>query len=144
MAKRGRPKGIPKHTIEQVAEALKANSGFKASAARQLGIGFDAINKRCNNSEILQRIINDFKEQFKDFAESQLLEAIKAGNLTAIIFFLKTQCRDRGYSERVDVVHEHRIEDALEEARKVLAGKRGPKVVAIQRELAGDEVELLH
>ena len=39
-------------------------------------------------------------ESSVDLAESKLIEAIKDGNLTAIIFFLKTQGKSRGYSER--------------------------------------------
>jgi len=33
-------------------------------------------------------------------AESQLMKKIKQGNLTAIIFFLKTQAKHRGYVEK--------------------------------------------
>jgi len=37
--------------------------------------------------------------------QSPVIEAIKAGNLTAIIFFLKTRGKSRGYSERSEFGH---------------------------------------
>ena len=42
------------------------------------------------------------RESSVDLAESELMKAIRAGNMTAIIFFLKTQGRSRGYVERSD------------------------------------------
>ena len=45
------------------------------------------------------------RESALDEAESELMKLIRAGNLTAIIFFLKTQGKSRGYSERSDFGH---------------------------------------
>jgi hypothetical protein len=43
------------------------------------------------------------KERRKDFVEGELFKQIKRGNIAAIIFFLKTQAKDRGYVERQEV-----------------------------------------
>jgi len=40
------------------------------------------------------------KEEIKDYAESKLVEQVQAGNMTAIIYYLKTQAKDRGYVEK--------------------------------------------
>ena len=45
-------------------------------------------------------MLAEARESSVDLAESKLIEAIKNGNLTAIIFFLKTQGKSRGYVER--------------------------------------------
>jgi len=37
-------------------------------------------------------------------AENTLFDAIRAGNVVATIFYLKTKARDRGYSERLELV----------------------------------------
>ncbi len=40
-----------------------------------------------------------------DFMESRLLKAIDKGNVTAIIFYLKTKGKDRGYIEPQEIDH---------------------------------------
>lgn len=46
------------------------------------------------------------KSKIKVFVKSKLLESIKSGNLTAIIFYLKTQC---GWSEKNSLEIENKI-----------------------------------
>ena len=43
------------------------------------------------------------KEEQKDFVESKMLQAIKADNVTLMIFYAKTQMKDRGYVERTEL-----------------------------------------
>ena len=45
-------------------------------------------------------MLTEARENTLDFVESKLMKAIDDGNLTAIIFFLKTRGKSRGYSER--------------------------------------------
>ena len=49
--------------------------------------------------EEFKQSVDDVKESLKDDTESYLLDACKAGNITAIIFRCKTLCKDRGYDE---------------------------------------------
>ena len=44
--------------------------------------------------------VRDVNEELLDFAESQLMHHITKGNLTAIIFYLKTKGQSRGYIEK--------------------------------------------
>lgn len=46
--------------------------------------------------------VDNIKESQVDFAESKLMQEIRNGNTTAIIFFLKTQGKERGYVERTE------------------------------------------
>lgn len=44
----------------------------------------------------------NIKEGLIDFAESKLMQEVRSGNTAAILFFLKTQGKSRGYVERVE------------------------------------------
>ncbi len=57
-----------------------------------------------NDTEFKHAIDNAQHEEYQlDFAENALMEMIKAKNVAATIFFLKTKGRNRGYIERLDV-----------------------------------------
>ena len=45
-------------------------------------------------------MLTEAREDTLDFVESKLMKAIDDGNVTAMIFFLKTRGKSRGYSER--------------------------------------------
>ncbi len=47
--------------------------------------------------------MNEAKEESLDFVESALMAKIEEGNLRAIIFFLKTKAKSRGYSEKTEI-----------------------------------------
>ncbi len=47
---------------------------------------------------------DDIKEGFKDIAESKIFEHVQNGDKTMLIFFAKTQMKDRGYVERFEHV----------------------------------------
>jgi len=53
--------------------------------------------------EKFKKAIDDEKEGLIDFAESKLFNLINEKNTVAIIFFLKTQGKHRGYIEQSDV-----------------------------------------
>ena len=76
------------------------------------------------------------RESGLDFAETALVKAIKGGNITSIIFYLKCLGRDRGWIDKVDmdlkttntqnitVVH-----DATQQLREMLVASANAKAI---------------
>lgn len=50
----------------------------------------------------LKKALEDADDSILDWAETKLIKNINDGNLTALIFFLKTKGRKRGYVEQID------------------------------------------
>ena len=80
-----------------ISQALQAARGNISVAAKSLGCSHSTIYRRLKENEVLQEVLDNEREAFIDFAESKLQDLISDGNLTATIFFLKTQARHRGY-----------------------------------------------
>jgi hypothetical protein len=87
-------------TVDQVAEALSAAGGVQADAARILNCSRSTLNGYVRRYPTLQELIIQTREETLDLAESQLIKKVKDGNMTAIIFYLKTQGKQRGYVEK--------------------------------------------
>lgn len=87
-------------SVTQIKAALKASAGNVTEAARALGISRSALYQRINNSAELQAALVDAREELVDLAESALRKRIQRGDITAIIFTLKTLGKARGYVER--------------------------------------------
>jgi hypothetical protein len=92
-------------TIAKIKEAIANADGVIAEAARTLGVSRMTIYRRIEESDDLRAAVEDAREELTDIAERELGKAIRAGNMTAIIFHLKgsPNGRRRGYSERVEM-----------------------------------------
>jgi hypothetical protein len=94
---------MARYTVEQVENALSRTSGNIAAAARELGASRSTIYRFIEGSPTLQQVLVDAREELVDIAESALRREVLNGNITAIIFTLKTQGKARGYVERQEV-----------------------------------------
>lgn len=96
-----------KFTKEQIQEALEKNGGIYSYAAEVLGTSRKSIWRYVNEYyPELKELREDIHESTIDIAEGQLHRLIKQGDKTAIIFFLKTQGKQRGYVERTQVAQQ--------------------------------------
>lgn len=68
-------------------------------------ISRNAVYKRIRTNPSLSESVNEALENLKDIAEHELARNITQGNMTAIMFFLKTKAKDRGYVEKVEQEH---------------------------------------
>lgn len=87
-------------TVKQAIEAIERSGGFVSTAARKLDTSRTTLHAMINKYPKLKTAVEDAREAKKDHAEGKLLTLIDEGNITAIIFYLKTQGKDRGYVER--------------------------------------------
>ncbi len=91
---------------ELVAAALVSYSGNLSAVAKQFRVQRASVQEFVSKRPALQKILADCREGMKDNVESRFYADCLKDNpayQTSRIFFLKTQCRDRGYVERVGV-----------------------------------------
>ena len=94
-----------RYTAQQVADALTATHGFVTAASKALGMSDQSVRNYIKRYDVVRQACDDAREKMIDYAEGALYKQIQEGNITAIIFFLKTQGRRRGngYSERAEM-----------------------------------------
>lgn len=86
----------------EIVEALKVTGGMVYMAARKLGCDPSTINIRAKSSPEIQSAIDNARGDMLDMAEHELKKAVRGGDMTAIIFTLKTIGKGRGYVERIE------------------------------------------
>lgn len=96
---------IKKRTDEDKANFLKTyekKAGNVSATATACNITRRTFYHWMETDEDFANKIKDVNESLLDFAESKLLEKVNEGDLTAVIFMLKTKGKERGYVERVE------------------------------------------
>ena len=84
-------------------EALRSQLGVVTSACKLVGISRQTHYRWLREDENYKAWIEQIPDITLDFAETALLKQIKEGNTTAIIFYLKTKGKQRGYIERQEI-----------------------------------------
>ena len=87
----------------QLIENLKLCKGIVANACEVVGVSRGTFYKWYKEDEEFKAQVDDINEATLDFVESKLLENIKKGEVTSIIFYLKTKGRNRGYQEKAEI-----------------------------------------
>lgn len=113
-----KPKFQPQtYTDEQMISALTLTKGLVYLAAEKIGCDPSTIYRRAKESEVVASALKRERGKMVDIAEARLWQLIQEGNATAILFFLKTQAKDRGYIERTEIVQiPAEVQKALNEA----------------------------
>jgi len=84
-------------------EALRSQLGVVTSACKLVGISRQTHYRWLREDENYKAWVEQIPDITLDFAETALLKQIKEGNTTAIIFYLKTKGKQRGYIERQEI-----------------------------------------
>jgi hypothetical protein len=90
-------------TAARIIKALKETNGLLTMAASKSGIGYRTVCRYVAEFPSVKEAAREAKEAMLDFAEGKLHQNIKAGDNTAIIFYLKTQGKARGYIEKTEI-----------------------------------------
>ena len=85
---------------QQFLEALEKSMGIMSQAAKKIGVDRTTPYKWMREDEEYSNKVKELLNVSLDFVEGKLFEAIDSGNITAIIFYLKTKGKIRGYVER--------------------------------------------
>lgn len=96
-----------KYTADQVSAAIRDSEGFVSKAASILGCSVQSLYNYRDRYQSVKEAWEETYERRLDFVESKLMQLIRDGNVAAVIFFLKTQGKARGYVERVEHVGEN-------------------------------------
>lgn len=96
-------------TVKQVELALRQSGAIYTHAAQLL---IKATGKSCSPNTVknmikrykhLAKVEKEINQATLDLAESKLITKINEGHLTAVIFYLKTKGKARGYIERAEI-----------------------------------------
>lgn len=125
---------MPKHEEdvqkdkEKMLESLKECSGIVTFACEKVRLSRQTFYRWCRDDPEFKERVDAINELQIDVAEASLLKKIQRGDTTAIIFYLKTKGKDRGYSERreisipggVELKNDFDVSKLSDEERKVL------------------------
>lgn len=127
---------MPKHEEdvqkdkEKLLVLLKECSGIVTFACEKAGLSRQTFYRWCRDDPDFKDRVDAINELQIDVAEASLLKKIQGGDTTAIIFYLKTKGKDRGYSERreisipggvgVELKNDFDVSKLSDEERKVL------------------------
>jgi hypothetical protein len=130
-------KGMVKYSGYTEPEAIsfiREANGNLTLAAQMMGISRTSLVRYLKDWPEAAQVLAETREQTKDKIEHKLFEKALDGDLTAIIFYLKTQGRDRGYQEnsRVESVSVRMDVSKLTEdqLRRIAAGESVASVVS--------------
>lgn len=93
-----------KVSIKKIIEVYRKKGCNISATCNALGISRQSFYNYKDSSEKLREQIEEADEAILDFAESKLMEHIDDGDVTSLIFFLKTKGKARGYVERTENV----------------------------------------
>lgn len=100
-----------KDTIKKkVLKTLVTQMGNVSKACKAANISRAYYYTLLKEDDDFKEAVSEVKESCIDLAESELLNLIKDKNTTAIIFYLKTKGKQRGYIEKQELSHSGKVD----------------------------------
>ena len=100
-------------TKKKIIEAMEKSLGVVTTACRMAGVSRSLYYKYYNSDPEFRKKCQEMEDVALDFSESALYQGIADGNMTGIIWHLKTKGKHRGWVERIETVQ--KVEDDLDE-----------------------------
>ncbi len=105
------------HNMQDVLDAIRGEGLFKpndpnkvpstfgnvSNVAKRLSVSRMAVYSYMKRWKTIGDAIKDERDVLKDFAENKIAQRMMEGSDTMLIFYAKTQMKDRGYVERHEV-----------------------------------------
>ncbi len=91
------------YLADKVVQSVKKNRGVVSKIADDLNVTTQTVYNYRNRYKTVEDALADQKNRRDDFVETKLWQMIRDNNITAIIFYAKTQMKHRGYVERQEV-----------------------------------------
>jgi len=89
-------------TAAQFIEAIKDSGGIVTTIAQRVGCAWHTAKKYITNHPTVAQAWQDEREKLKDVAEVQLVKQVNNGEQWAVKYYLSTQAKDRGYTQRTE------------------------------------------
>lgn len=95
----------PYWDVDDIAKRIAKNRGNIAVTAKQLRVSRMTLYRYMEKHPECRDARDEARESVLDDIESVLIKRALAGNTAELIFFLKTQGKSRGYTERQEFEH---------------------------------------
>ena len=102
------------HNKKALIKAMKECYGIVTNACNIVGISRTAYYDYYKDDPEFKKEIDDVSNVAIDFVEGELFKRIEKGDITGIIFYLKSKAKDRGYVERTEQANTHQFIDSIE------------------------------
>lgn len=89
---------------QRFVELIFAKTGNISELCKAVGIHRSTYYEWMGKDEKFKKKVDAEREGLIDFVESKLFGLINDKNVAAVIFFLKTRAKDRGYVEKTEQV----------------------------------------
>ena len=83
--------------IDEVCEVIREEHGLISPAAARLGVTRTVLCYFVRTRQKCVTALKEARDALGDKAEQRLYNLIEAGDYRAIVFYLTTMCKDRGY-----------------------------------------------
>lgn len=94
---------MAKFSTDRLITLIDEYSGNLSAVSRALGVSRLTVYRFMEKRPTVKQALDEAREKMIDNVESKLYSKALDGDTTAMIFFLKTQGKSRGYVERQEV-----------------------------------------
>jgi hypothetical protein len=91
------------YTADQMITALQKTKGMKTLAAQELGCAYNTVQRYIENYSSVRAAYELEREKRGDSLELTALNKALSGDTALLIFMLKTQFHERGFTERLRI-----------------------------------------
>lgn len=123
MSRQARPKNKITQQQAEFLAVLETNLGIVTPACAEFGIDRKTFYNWKNENFVFADAVAEMDNVTLDFAEHSLMARIKEKSDAAVIFFLKTKGKKRGYIERQEIISVLSDDELISEAERRLAAR---------------------